>query len=160
MPRFQIKRKNKKPEPEVEPQPMSEEESESLDLSMEFDEDNESPTKPLNKKITEMKLDPEPQEPELDPQQYNEPQFQRPMPVRRARVARPMSQNARFGFSREPVPSRRRPMYDKLRSIDYPRPSRSSNGKRKLQYSTPYGVNGTSMTTQEKARRLFNSCFG
>ena len=160
MPRFQIKRRAKKPEPEVQPQAIPEEESESLDLSMEFDEDMESPTKPLNKKISHMTLDQEPEEVKVDEMEVEEPEYHRPGPMRRSRVVEHTPERAPNQFYREPRAPRRREMFNKLRSIDYPRPSRSRNGQPKLKYSSGYGANSGAMTTQEKARRLLHSCFG
>ena len=160
MPRFQIKRRTKKPEPEVQPQVMPEEESESMELSMEFDEDMDEPTKPLTKKINNMTLDQEPEELKISDTEAEEPEYHRPEPMRRARVTEHTPERAPYRYPRESRAPERRPMYNKLRSIDYPRPSRSRNGQPKLKYSSGYGPNSRTLSTQEKARRLLHSCFG
>ena len=46
------------------------------------------------------------------------------------------------------------------RSITYDKPLRRPRGKRNVSFASPYGPNGYQMTTQEKSRRLYRTCFG
>jgi hypothetical protein len=46
------------------------------------------------------------------------------------------------------------------RSITYDKPLRQTRGKRNVSFASPYGPNGYQLSTQEKSRRLYYTCFG
>ena len=153
MPRFQIKRKTRKPEPEVVP----EEKIDENEMSLESSSESEDETKPLNKQMETLELD---ESPEDDTETYNEPEY---VPKRRSRsasVAHMFAEPVRNQYPRAQRPPQARRMYREPRPIEYARPSRSVNGRRVLQYRSSYGPNGEHMSTQDKARSLYYSCFG
>jgi hypothetical protein len=153
MPRFQIKRKPR----QIDPEFVAEEQVDETEMSLDSSSESEEETKPL--KVTFESLDlnettsdniesqSEPEsEPERRPRETTLAQ-RRVIPVRN-----------RDNYGRRPPPVRR--MCRDPRPIQYPRPSRSANGRPHLQFRSGYGLNSHQMTTQDKARRLYNTCFG
>ena len=153
MKRITIRRKKSKPAPQPEPEPQPEEE-ETSEYSSEGT-------------VAETEPQPQPDEPNRNlktrEQPKERPQVRFKAPVqepRSARVAPPQY------FSQEPrrVPAyqqRKPPAYlNQPRSIDYARPSNRSQGRQNLRYASIYGPNSRSMSTQDKARKLYFSCFG
>ena len=153
MKRISIRRKKKdsvpqpKPAPEPEPQ---DEYSESTSTSSESMVESEPPTKAFaNLKVRE--------NPERRPQVRFEPQVQK---QGGARVVEPPSKFVGIRRNQGDVP-RGQPKYlGQPRSRPYDNPSQRRSGKRNLQYASPYGPNGYNLSTQERARLLYFSCFG
>ena len=153
MPRFQIKRKNREVKPEVEP----EEKIDENEMSLESFSDEEVETKPQKVRFETLNLN---DKDESVSEEDSEPEY---VPQRRPRettVARSYETPVRNvnNYQRRPPPVRR--MYPDPRPIQYPRPSRSANGRPHLQFRSGYGANSQQMTTQDKARRLYHTCFG
>jgi hypothetical protein len=153
MPRFQIKRKTK----QVKPEAVIEEKIDDTEMSLESSSESEEETKPHKVRFETSTLN---EDTEEDTEEESEPESE---PQRRPRVASVAQRHVtpvrnRNNYERRPPPLRR--MYRDPRPIQYPRPSRSANGRPHLQFVSGYGPNSSHMTTQDKARRLYNSCFG
>ena len=153
MKRITIRRKKSKPAPQPEPEPQPEEE-ETSEYSAE-------------EPVAETEPQPQPDEPNRNLKTHEETKerprvrFQAPAQApRSARVAEPQY------FSQDPrrvqaYRQRKPPAYlNQPRSIDYARPSNRSHGRQNLRYASIYGPNSRSMSTQDKARKLYFSCFG
>ena len=153
MPRFQIKRKTKQVKPEVIP----EEKIDETEMSLESSSEEEAETMPQKVRFETLDLN------EIAPddtEEDNEPEFEPQRRTRATSVAHPTTTPARNvnNYQRRPPPVRR--MYRDPRPIEYARPSRSANGRPHLQFRSGYGPNSEHMTTQDKARRLYYTCFG
>ena len=153
MPRFQIKRKTREPKPEVVPEVKVDEQ----EVSLEFSSESEDESEPLTERFQTLEVAEEaPKRVEFQ----SEPEY---APERRSREAsvvrqRPIvAQNQNY-YGRRPKDLRQ--MYRQPRSIQYPKPSVSRNGRPSLHYKSFYGPNSAQMTTQDKARQLYHSCFG
>ena len=153
MKRITIRRKKSKPAPQPEPEPEPEEEETSEYSSEETVAESEPPTQPAqpvrNLKTRER------------PKQRQQVQFQDPVhEPRSARVERQQyfpqePRRVQPYHTRKPAPQLGQP-----RSMIYPKPSRQPSGRQNLRYKSIYGPNSRAMTTQEKARQLYFSCFG
>ena len=152
MPRFQIKRKTREPKPEVVPEEKIDENEMSLDSSS----SSEAESEPLTKQIETLEME---ETAEDDTQSYIEPENEPPRRTRSATVAHQYTTPVRERQTRAQRPPPVRRMYKEPRPIEYARPSRCSNGRPVLQYRSSYGPNGHRMTTQDKARSLYYSCF-
>ncbi len=153
MPRFQIKRKTREVKPEVVPEEKIDENEMSLGSSSE----EEVETEPHKVRFEALNLN---DKDESEPEEDSEPEY---VPKRRPRetsVAQSHVTPVRNvnNYPRRPPPLRR--AYPDPRPIQYPRPSRSANGRPHLQFRSGYGANSAHMTTQDKARRLYYTCFG
>ena len=153
MPRFQIKRKTKKAEPE----PILEEKIDDTEMSYESVSDESSETEPLESEMQTLKIE---DSPKPERKVRFEPQKQAPQQVRRTTVARPQTNPVRYGNSFGRQAPARPQMLGQPRSMTFPKPSRLTNGSRRLQFRSHYGPDGNYMSTQDKARRLYYSCFG
>ena len=153
MKRITIRRKKSKPAPQPEPEPQPEEE-ETSEMSTEDT-------------VVETEPQPQPDEPNRNlktdhrPKERSQVRFKAPVEEpRSARVAPPQyfSQDPR----RVPAYHQRKPAayLNQPRSIDYARPSNRSYGRQNLRYASIYGPNSQSLSTQDKARKLYFSCFG
>ena len=153
MPRFQIKRKTKEVKPEVVPEEKIDENEMSLDSSSEESVE----TKPQKVRFETLSLK---EKDESVSEEESEPEYEPQRSLRETSVAQTHvtpARNERI-YQRGPPPIRR--MYREPRPIQYARPSRSANGRPHLQYRDGYGANSHQMTTQDKARRLYYTCFG
>ena len=153
MPRFQIKRKTKQVKPEV----VVEEKIDDTEMSLESSSESEEETKPHKVRFETSTLN---ETTEEDTEEESEPEY---APQRRPRETSVAQRHVtpvrnRNNYERRPPPLRR--MCRDPRPIQYPRPSRSANGRPHLQFVSGYGPNSSHMTTQDKARQLYNSCFG
>jgi hypothetical protein len=153
MPRFQIKRKTKQVKPEV----VVEEKIDDTEMSLESSSESEEEIAPQKVRFATLNLNeiaPEAVEEETEPE-YAPQRRPRETSVAQRHVTPVRNRN---NYERRPPPLRR--MCRDPRPIQYPRPSRSANGRPHLQFVSGYGPNSSHMTTQDKARRLYNSCFG
>ena len=153
MPRFQIKRKTKQVKPEV----VIEEKIDDTEMSLESSSEDEVETKPHKVRFETLNLN---ETAEEDTEEESEPEYE---PQRRPRETSVAQRHVtpvrnRNNYERRPPPLRR--MYRDPRPIQYAKPSRSANGRPHLQFRSGYGPNGSHMTTQDKARRLYHTCFG
>ena len=153
MPRFSIRRKK----PEEQPQEPTEEKIDDQEISVESESEPSEQSEPLTEQMETLKLD---ESPSRRPQQYYETQTMAPRRTREARVERYPPNPARYRQNYEAHRRVAPQQYRNPRSIDYPKPLRSQNGARKLQFGSHFGPGGHSLSTQEKARRLYYSCFG
>ena len=153
MPRFQIKRKTRKPEPEVVPEQKVDDTEVSL-TSSDYDSDE---TMPLSEAMETLEME---EKAEPEPKQQSEPEYPPQRRPRPATIEQQYTTPARNRNIAQPRAPRRQRLYRPLSSIDYAKPSRSSNGRPHLQYKSHYGPNTEQLSTQDKARRLYNSCFG
>ena len=153
MPRFQIKRKTREPKPEVVP----EEKIDENEMSLESSEESEDETKPLTEQIETLEM----KETAADDTQSDiEPEYEPPRRTRSASVAQMFTTPVQERQTRAQRPPPIRRVYRNPRPIEYARPSRSANGRPVFQYRSSYGPNAHHMTTQDKARSLYYSCFG
>ena len=153
MKRITIRRKKRKPAPQPEPEPEPEEEETSSYSSEET--------------VAQSEPQPQPAEPVRNlkkkeiPKERPQVRFKAPVhEPRSARVEKPQyfSQDPRRAqaYHQHKTP----PYLNQPRSIDYPRPSNRTQGRQHLRYASIYGPNSRSMSTQDKARKLYFSCFG
>ena len=153
MPRFSIKRKTRQPEPEVVVEEKIDETEISLESEYESSEESEPPTEQFQTlNIAETA--------ETIPQQQIETQYQPQRSSRATTLAHQHTIPVQHQPDYRQVAPQQRRVLGQPRLMEYPRPSRSSNGRRKLQFRSHFGPNGYAMSTQDKARRLYNSCFG
>ena len=152
MPRFQIKRKTREPKPEVVPKVEEEESDEDMNSPSISAEENE----PLEEAFETLKTA---EKAENNEYMESEPEYE---PRRRARETRVANMYTtpvpNRNFEERRAPSLRQ-MYREPRRIDFAKPSRCGNGRPKLQFRSGYGPNASSMTTQDKARQLYMTCF-
>ena len=153
MPRFQIKRKTREPEPEVVP----EEKVDETEVSYETDSESSEESEPLEEQFEALRMA---ERARRDTQRQTEPEYKPERSVRDATPAHRYTTPAgNPNYNQRQAPAARR-MYEAPRRIDYPKPSVSRNGRPTLQYRSRYGPNSKQMTTQDKARQLYYSCFG
>ena len=157
MPKFSIRRRKK-----VEPEPV--EKSPEPEKMEEDTPSNENSEEDENENMEDVE------------DTVSEPPAERrrtyvPQPVHQVRKTTPRSfRDARLaGYSPRIAPkphlprSKIPPRVNKLnptRSLFPDRPSRQSGRSQKLRFSSHYGPGGHSMSTQQKARALYYSCFG
>ena len=153
MPRFQIKRKTQKPDPE----PVPEEKVDDTEMSFESASDTSSESEPLEGQMQALKMM---AEPKPERKVHFEPPKQAPQELRRTTVAQQQPNPVRFANAFGRYPSPRPQQLRQPRPMDIPRPSKLTNGSQKLKFRTHYGPNGDYMSTQDKARQLYYSCFG
>ena len=153
MPRFAIKRKTREPEPEVVP----EEQEEESDFSLDQDSEPSEEEPPLEEQMEAMGLAPRRT---IEPKRQPQAQY---APRRRAREATLAHQRTYPAERAAPEQYRGYQPPRKLnrtRSIDYPKPLRRTGGRAKIAFRSHYGANGDQLSTQDKARLLYKSCFG
>ena len=153
MPRFQIKRKPRRDNLE----PVPEEKVADVEMSQDSSSECEEETKPLKVSFETLNLnefEPDDTEPQSEPE-YEPERRRRDTTVAPRHVTPVRNRN---NYERRPPPLRR--MCRDPRPIQYARPSRSANGRPHLQFVSGYGPNSSHMTTQDKARQLYMSCFG
>jgi hypothetical protein len=153
MPRFQIKRKTKQVKPEV----VVEEKIDDTEMSLESSYESEEEIAPQKVRFATLNLNeiaPEAVEEETEPE-YEPERRPRETSVAQTHVTPVRNRN---NYERRPPPLRR--MSRDPRPIQYARPSRSANGRPHLQFLSGYGPDSFHMTTQDKARRLYKTCFG
>ena len=153
MKRITIRRKKSKAAPQPEPEPEQEEEQTSECSSEET--------------VPETEPQPQPEEPVRNlkrrehPRQRQKVRFEAPdQNPRSASVARPQyfpQDPRRVNAYQQQKPP---PYLNQPRSIDYPRPSNRTQGRQNMRYRSIYGPNAASMSTQDRARKLYFSCFG
>ena len=153
MPRFQIKRKTQKKEPE----PVPEEKIDDTEMSFESASDTSSESEPLESEMETLKIQ---EQPKPARKVRFEPPKQAPQQGRRTTVAQQQPNPVRFANAFGRQPSTRPRQLRQPRPMDFPRPSRMTNGSQKLKFRTHYGPNADYMSTQDKARQLYYSCFG
>ena len=153
MPRFQIKRKTREPKPEVVPEEKIDEQEVSLESSEESSEESE----PLTEQFKTLEVT---KQAPRDTQRRNEPEYTTPRRERSASVAPERTKAVRNQYYNRPRPGDIRSVYQNPRSIQYPKPSRRVDGRPRLHYRSFYGPNAERMTTQDKARQLYYTCFG
>ena len=153
MKRITIRRKKSKPAPQPEPEPEPKEDQTSECSSEET--------------VQESEPQPQPEEPVQNlkrrerPRERQRVRFEAPEhDPRSARVVRPQyfSQDPRRvkAYHQQKPP----PYLNQPRSIDYARPSNQTRGRQNMRYRSIYGPNAASMSTQDRARKLYFSCFG
>ena len=153
MKRITIRRKKSKPAPQPEPEPEPEEEETSSYSSEETVAQSEPQPQPAEP-VRDLKKEENPKE---------RPQVRFKAPVqepRSARVAPPQyfSQDPRRAQAyHQHKPS---PYLNQPRSIDYAGPSNQTRGRQNMRCRSIYGPNAASMSTQDRARKLYFSCFG
>ena len=153
MPRFSIRRKKTQPEPQAEP----EEKIDDQEVSYESESEASQHSEPLSEQMETLKVT---QTAQTYPKPETRPQEPPPRRTRDATLARYPPRNVRFA-NQNPMPRRNAVAgYRNPRSLEVPRPSRSSNGSRKLQYRSIYGANSRVMDSQTKARLLYFNAFG
>ncbi len=153
MPRFQIKRKTRQPSPEVVP----EEKIDENEMSLESESESSDESEPLTEQMETLNLAPAAQR---TPQRQTEPQY---APQRRARdtsLARRPTYPVQSRAVQHSQQLQRPRQLGQTRPVQFPKPSRSANGRPKLQFRSHFGPNGKLMSTQDKARSLYYSCFG
>jgi len=153
MPRFQIKRKPK-------PEPMEvvlEEKIDEMEISDLSSSESSDYSEPLTEQMETLEIA---KQHAIRPTKETEPQYEPQRRTREARVAHQEPIPVRNEYQRRPNTLHDRRQLGQRRLMQYPKPSRSANGRPTLQYRSYYGPNSTHMTTQDKARRLYNSCFG
>ena len=153
MPRFQIKRKTRPEEKKVVP----EEKVDEMEVSDYSDSESSDYSEPLTEQMETLEIA---KQHAIRPTRQTEPQFEPQRRSREATVARRQPIPARNEYQRHPDPVREPRQLGQRRLMQYPKPSRVANGRRALHYRSYYGPDSTYMTTQDKARRLYNSCFG
>ena len=153
MPKFQIKRKTRNPEPEVVPEEKYDENEERLETESESSE----PSEPLTEQMETLEVA---ETPQRQPKVQFDPRFaprRRPAEASLARQQALLTQQDELRRYQQLVA---REKLGQRRSIQYPKPLKNRNGRRNLQYSSHYGPNAAAVSTQEKARQLYYSCFG
>jgi len=153
MPRFSVRRKTKP----VQPEEPLEVKVDDQEVSMESSYSESEESEPLSEQFETLKVA---QTPVYASKPETRPQVE---PVRRTRSASVAQWRPNVARYRQNNPPRRPmdpPGYQNRRSVQYAKPLRSQNGSRKMQYGSHYGPGGNSLTTQEKARLLYHSCFG
>jgi len=153
MPRFQIKRKTRDPQPEIVPEEKKDENEMSLESSYESSEESE----PLSEAIETLEMK---EKTQIAPKQQTQPQYATPRRTRDASVAQYNANVDEFGNHKLSYAPQRRSQLGQRRPVEYARPSRSANGRPHLQYKSCYGPDGQYLSTQDKARSLYYSCFG
>ena len=157
MPKFSIRRRKKRePEPvekSPEPEPMEEDPPSDEKNDEEEDEYMEDVDDAASEPPAEERRVPVPQ-----------PRYQAPKPTPRsfrdARIAGYAEQVARNPYlARSKIPAHVNKL-NPTRSLYPDRPSRQKVQSQKMRFSSHFGPNGHSMSTQEKARALYFSCFG
>ena len=157
MPKFSIRRR-KKPEPappaeKEDPEPMSDEEP-SEEKMDECEEDTTEDVEETFKKMSIAKPR------QYEPHRPQQGQKYTPRSMRDATIARyPPRYAPRGRLPRSDIP-RAAQTLNQRRSLFPPRPSTHLRRDRKLRFGSHYGPGGHGLSTQERARRLYYSCFG
>ena len=131
------------PEPEMDDETSEYSSSESL-----------APSEPPTESLRNLNMR---QQPKPRPQVRFEPQVREP---RRPTIVDRQSFPAQVRPTNPYAQQRRPRTLAAPRSIEYDKPLRRPCGKRNVSFASPYGPNGYKLSTQEKARRLYNTCFG
>ena len=153
MPRFQIKRKTREAKPEVVP----EEKIDETEMSLESSDESSEESEPLVEQFETLEIE---KKKEIQPKQQTKPQYDTPRRTRETSVAQYNANVDQYGNPRQTYAPQRGRQLGQRRPIEYPRPSRSANGRPHLQYRSLYGPNSQYLSTQDKARSLYYSCFG
>ncbi len=153
MPRFQIKRKVRPEETKVIP----EEKVDEMEVSDYSDSESSDYSEPLTERMETLEIA---KQHAIRPTRQTEPQYEPQRRSREATVAHREPTPERIDYPRRPDPVQARRQLGRRRLMQYPKPSRSANGRPALHYRSYYGPDSTHMTTQDKARRLYSTCFG
>ena len=153
MKRISVRRKKKAPPPEPKPEPVPEPQKEEVEV--EFSESESiAETEPPEQEFRNLDLD---DRQRMRPKVHFEPPDDEPRSTAFARPrTNPVGIRDRPGY----IPNRRTNFIHDPRSNPYANPSRRKKPMRNLQYRSPYGAGTWNLSTQDKARLLYSSCFG
>ena len=127
------------------------------EVSLESPTVTDDESEPLSEQMETLNLG----EPALKtPQPRSEPQYERPRRHAVASVARQQTYPVRNDQPQQYYRTQQPRQLGQARPMQYPKPSRTASGRPKLQFRSHYGPNGALLSTQDKARRLYHSCFG
>jgi hypothetical protein len=157
MPKFSIRRRKKAvppaPAETEEPEPMSDEEPSEEKV----DECEEVATEDVEETFKKMTIAKTRQ---YEPHRPVQGQNYAPRSMREARMDRyPPNHVPQRRLARSAIP-RAAQTLNQRRSLYVPRPSNQVRRDRKLRFGSHYGPGGHGLSTQERARRLYHSCFG
>ena len=153
MKRISVRRKKKDPvpppPPAPEPKPQEADDSSDFSSSEPLNE-----TQPLNEAIANLKVA---EQQQVRPQIPTEPQVSQQRSPTLAQSQPRFAQNVYPQTYYQQKPSR---SLGGPSAIPYDKPLRRKKSKRNMSYRSPYGPGTWNMSTQDKARMFYYSCFG